>query len=279
MRAVIHAYGRALLSQFHGKILLLSILPFLLSVGLWALLLWVGLQPLLDWLHAQFVDYEIYRHTSDWLASLGLDKLRSVVVPLFALLLLLPLMILTALLFIGVAAMPFIVRHVGSRHFPQLEKKKGGSMLGSALKALGAFGVFVLAWLCILPLYIFPPLAGVATVLLWGWLTSRVMSYDALADYASAEELATLQREHRWPLLAIGAVSGLAGSLPALVWAVGAAAAIAFFPLLLAASLWIYVLIFIFTGLWFAYYCLQALAQQRHAGFEARIAAEAEPRL
>jgi len=268
MRAVIHAYGRALLSQFHGKILLLSIVPFILSVALWALLLWLGLQPLLDWLHGHFVEFEMYRVTSDWLVSLGLGGLRSIVVPLFALLLLLPLMIVTAMIFIGVAAMPFIVRHVGGRHFPQLEKKQGGSLLGSVLKALGAFGIFVVAWLFILPLYIFPPLAGLATVLLWGWLTSRVMSYDALSNYASAAELAVLQREHRWQLMAIGVVSGLAGSLPALVWVVGAAAAIAFFPILLAASIWVYVVIFIFTGLWFEYYCLQALAQLRHASFE-----------
>ena len=268
MRAVINAYGRALLSQFHGKILLLSIVPFILSVTLWALLLNFGLQPLLDWLHGHFVQYEMYRVTTDWLVSLGLGGLRSIVVPLFALLLLLPLMIVTAMIFIGVAAMPFIVRHVGGRHFPQLEKKKGGSILGSVLKALGAFGIFVVAWLFILPMYIFPPLAGLATVLLWGWLTSRVMSYDALADYASTEELDKLQREHRWQLMAIGIVSGLAGSLPALVWAVGAAAAIAFFPILLAASIWVYIVIFIFTGLWFEYYCLHALAQLRHAPFE-----------
>ena len=54
-------------------------------------------------------------------------------------------------------------------------------------------------------------------------------------------------------------------------WVGGAAAAIAFFPILLAASIWVYVVIFIFTGLWFEYYCLQALAQLRHAPFEERI--------
>jgi hypothetical protein len=268
MRAVLNAYGRALLSQFHGKMLLLSIAPFLLTAVLWALLLWLGLQPLLDWLHGYFVDFEIYRVTSDWLGRLGLDALRTVVVPLMALLLLLPLMIITALMFIGVAAMPFVVSHVGGRHFPQLEKKRGGSLLGSVGKALGAGLIFIVCWLCILPLYIFPPLAGVATVLLWGWLTSRVMSYDALADYASAEELDTLLRERRWGLMAIGVVSGLAGSLPSLAWVGGAAAAIAFLPVLLAVSIWIYVLIFIFTGLWFEYYCLEALAQLRHAKFE-----------
>jgi hypothetical protein len=30
-------------------------------------------------------------------------------------------------------------------------------------------------------------------------------------------------------------------------------------------SIWLYLIIFIFTGLWFQYYCLQALAELRGA--------------
>lgn len=263
MRAVANAYGRALLSQLHGKMLVLSILPFVLSVALWALLLWLGLQPLLDWLHMHFVDYEIFRSTSSWLEWLGLGMLKTVVVPFFAMLLLLPLMILTALVFIGVIAMPVIVRHVGGRHFAQLELKRGGSILGGLGKALASFAVFVVAWLFTLPLYAFPPLAVLSSALLWGWLTSRVMSYDALADYASEEERRTIQHERRRELWTIGVISGAAGSLPAVLWVGGAAIAVVFFPFLLAASIWLYVLIFIFTGLWFEYFCLQALAELR----------------
>jgi hypothetical protein len=263
MRAVANAYGRALLSQLHGKMLVLSILPFVLSVALWALLLWLGLQPLLDWLHLHFVEYEIFRSTSSWLEWLGLGVLKTVVVPFFAMLLLLPLMILTALVFIGVVAMPVVVRHVGGRHYSQLELKRGGSILGGLGKALGSFLVFIVVWFFTLPLYVFPPLAVLSSALLWGWLTSRVMTYDALADYASEEERHTLMREHRWQLWTIGVISGAAGSLPAVLWVGGAAIAVVFFPFLLAASIWLYVLIFIFTGLWFEYYCLEALAALR----------------
>ena len=41
--------------------------------------------------------------------------------------------------------------------------------------------------------------------------------------------------------------------------------AVVFFPFLAAASIWLYVLVFIFTALWFAYYCLEALARMRAA--------------
>ena len=141
--------------------------------------------------------------------------------------------------------------------------KRGGSLLGGLGAAMSSFMVFIVIWLATLPLYILPPLAMVSSACLWGWLTSRVMSYDALADHASVEERHTIQRERRWELLVIGLVSGAAGALPPLLMAGGAVLAVVFLPLFLALMMWLYVLIFIFTALWFQYYCLEALAQLR----------------
>ncbi|MDC8757236.1 EI24 domain-containing protein [Janthinobacterium fluminis] len=264
MRAVLNAYGRALQAQLHGRMLLLSIIPFVLSVALWLLMLWQGLQPLVDSLHSLFAEHDGFRLSGSVLGTLGLGALKTVIVPLIAMFLLLPLMVLTALLFIGVAAMPAIARHVGGRHFPRLEKKRGGGLLGSLATGAGAFLVFVLGWIATLPLYFFPPLAMLAQALLWGWLSSRVMAYDALADYASEDERRALLRAHRRPLLAIGVVSGAAGALPGLLW-LGGVMSVVFFPFLAAFAIWLYVLIFIFTGLWFQYYCLDALARLRGA--------------
>ncbi|MNN24319.1 hypothetical protein D3C81_1377490 [compost metagenome] len=96
----------------------------------------------------------------------------------------------------------------------------------------------------------------------WGWLTYRVMTYDALSDHASAEERKTLMQRHRTPLLVIGVAVGLLGSAPTLLW-VSSAAVIFLFPFVLAGTLWLYVLIFIFSALWFGHFCLRALAQLR----------------
>ncbi|SEN56348.1 Etoposide-induced protein 2.4 (EI24) [Duganella sp. CF517] len=262
--AVARAWGRAFASQWHGKLLLMSLAPFLLAVGLWAVLLYLGLQPLIDFVHATFSQYGVFSFSSSFLGSLGLGALKTVVVPLIAMLLLLPLMILTALIFIGVIAMPVILRHIGARHYPQLQQRNGGSVLGSVGVALGGMAAFIGLWLLTLPLYVFPPLAVFVQALLWGWLTSRMMVYDVLADYASADERHQLLKEHRWPLIAIGVVSGAAGALPGAIW-LGGVMAVVFFPFLAAASIWLYVLVFIFTALWFAYYCLDALARLRAA--------------
>lgn len=276
MRAVINAYGRALLSQLHGKMLLLSVLPFLLSVLVWGVLLWLGLQPLVDGVGAWFGAHDGFSISGGVLATFGMGALKIVIVPLIAMLLLLPLMVLTALIFIGLVAMPVVVRHVGGRHFSLLEKKRGGSWFGSLFGASAISLIFIVLWCLTLPLYVLPPLALLVQTLLWGWLTYRVVAYDALAEHASAAERSQIMRLHRRPLLAIGIVSGLAGAVPGLLWLGGAVLSVVFFPFLAAASIWLYVLIFIFTGLWFQYYCLEALRQLRAAPIET-IADPAQP--
>ena len=263
MRAVFQAYGRALRAQFSRKMLLLSVAPLLMSVVLWGAALYFGLQPLVDTVQAIFTEYGWFQAGSGMMNSIGLGMVQTLVVPLVALLLLLPLMICTSLLFMGLAAMPAIGRYVGARAAPDLEKKHGGSILGSVVVNLSAVVVFCVLWLLTLPLYFVAPLALLVHALLWGALTARVMTYDALADYASADELRLLRQRHRRALLVIGTVSGAAGALPGIAWIGGALLSVVLFPLLALLSLWLYVVIFIFTGLWFQYYCLHALAALR----------------
>lgn len=264
-RALATSYGRALRSQFSGKILLLSVLPVVLSLILWGGLLTIGLDPLLEYMRGLFEDYGMYQVSSSVLGAVGLGALKIIIVPLLAMLMLLPLMILSSLLFMGVAAMPAIVNHVSKRQYPQLERKHGGSFLGSMATNFSGFAIFIVVWVLALPLYALAPLALLLQVVLWGWLTARVMAYDALSEHASAEERSIITRSHRKRLLAIGMVSGALGALPGIVWVGGSVLSVVLFPFLAAISIWLYVMIFIFTGLWFQYYCLQALAELRGA--------------
>jgi hypothetical protein len=263
MREVTASYWRALRAQFSGRMLLLSIVPLILSVVLWGVALFFGLQPLIDTVQALFTDNGWFQASGGMMNSLGLGMVKTLVVPLAAMLMLLPLMICTSLLFMGVAAMPAIGRHVGLHAYPDLEKKHGGSVVGSLVVNLTGVVVFIVLWLLTLPLYFVAPLALLVHALLWGALTARVMSYDALADYATAGERRLLQQRHRRALLVIGTVSGAAGALPGIAWIGGALLSVVLFPLLALLSLWLYVVIFIFTGLWFQYYCLHALAALR----------------
>jgi len=50
---------------------------------------------------------------------------------------------------------------------------------------------------------------------------------------------------------------------PSLLWTMGLMA-IAMAPLLVPMSVWLYTLIFVFSSLWFAHFCLDALQAVRH---------------
>jgi hypothetical protein len=151
---------------------------------------------------------------------------------------------------------------VAERRFGQLERKKGGSLLASLVWSLGSTLLALVALLVSIPLWLIPPLILILPPLIWGWLTYRVMSYDALVDHASAEERRELFRRHRASLLLIGVLSGYLGAAPSLLWASGAMF-IAMAPLLVPVAIWLYTLVFAFSSLWFAHYCLAALEQMR----------------
>jgi hypothetical protein len=272
MRPVMIAFGRALLSQLHFRMLLLTVLPFVASVAIWGIILWLWLQPMIDGLHAYFIDVGGFAIAGNILDQLGLGTIRMVVVPLIAMWVLLPLMILTALVFVGTMAMPIIVRHVSQRHYPELERHRGGTLLGTIWIALYSFVIFAVLWVVTLPLSAIPPLTFVVQPALWGWLTYRVMAYDALAEHASRQEYRDIMRIHRWRLLLIGAIAGMMGAAPTLLW-LGGALSVIFFPVLATAAIWLYVLVFIFSGLWFEHYCLEALSQYRQAGAAGQSAA------
>ena len=155
--------------------------------------------------------------------------------------------------------------------------RRGGSLWGSLWISLSSFVVFIVLWVITLPLNLIPPLAFIIQPLLWGWLTYRVMAYDALADHATEQERRAIMRIHRWPFLMIGAVTGAMGAAPTLLW-LGGALAFVLFPLLAGVSIWLYVLVFIFSGLWFQHYCLDALAKYRVSAINLPAAAS-PPRL
>ena len=256
------SWGRAVASQLHIRMLMLTFLPFFVALLIWCVVMWFGMQALIDFVQQWFNAHNTFQSAGEILAMLGLFAFKAMVAPLVAMWLLLPLMIFTALLCIGLFAMPTINKHVGSRHYPDLEQRRGGSVIGSVWFSMTSFLLFAAVWLLTLPLTLFPVISLVLQPLLWGWLTYRVIVYDALAAHADVEERKSLLRQHRWQLLFIGTVAGLVGAAPGLLW-LGGVVSVLFLPLMAGVAIWIYVLVFVFTGLWFQHYCLAALEQHR----------------
>ena len=72
-----------------------------------------------------------------WLEGLGLSNLRVVLAPVLLLFMAIPVIVIASLLFVAILMTPAMVALVAERRFPQLERKKGGSMLTSPVLVPG----------------------------------------------------------------------------------------------------------------------------------------------
>ena len=262
MNTMLDSFWRAVMYCLHPRVIALSILPVIIMGVLSLTLGYLYWEDALVAVRGSLESFELVNAMVHWLDGIGLGSLRLVLAPALVLFLSIPVIVIFTLLLVAVFMTPSMVALVASRRFPQLERKKGGSMLASIVWSLGSTLLAIVALVVTVPLWLVPPLILILPPLIWGWLTYRVMSYDALADHASREEREQLFRENRLPLLGIGVLSGYLGAAPSLLWASGAMF-IAMAPVVVPLAIWIYTLVFAFSSLWFAHYCLAALEQIR----------------
>jgi len=95
---------------------------------------------------------------------------------------------------------------VAERGFPQLERRRGGTVAGSAWNAITSIILFGVLWLLSLPLW----LTGIGALLLPALISAlfnqRMFRYDALAEHASAAEYHAVLRASGGRLYALGLV-------------------------------------------------------------------------
>ncbi len=242
--------------------MLLSVLPLALMLVLAALFGYFFWTPTVAWTREALEAWPLLASFWGWIGRLFSGDVTGMLAPLVVVLAATPLLVVVALVIVAGLMAPALTRLVAERRFPSLEQKKGASFIGSVARSLGLTLLAMVALVVSMPLWLIPPLVLILPPLIWGWLTYRVMSFDALAEHASPEERATLLRAHRLPLLGIGVLCGYLGAAPSIVWASGLLFAAAFF-VLVPLAIWIYTLVFAFSALWFAHYCLDALARLR----------------
>ena len=239
LAAILGALARALPILLSPRIVALAILPLLVAAVVWIAIAIAAWHPLTGALAAHFG-----ARPDD--ASL----VSRIAAQLVAVLIFAALAAATALTAIAVLAMPVIVRTVATRHFPTLAARRGGSLTGSARNATLALLVFAPLWLLSLALLVFPPLYAAASLLLNAWLSQRMFRYDALAEHATADEIATLFGRIRGELMGLGLVLS---------------------PLSLVPLVNVFVLP-LYAGIAFTELCLAELAQLRAGGAHAVVA-------
>jgi hypothetical protein len=262
VKLLFDSFWRAAAYCLHPRVIALSVLPLVLMGGLalgLGYFFWAGaVESVRETLDAS----EMLSTVLGWLQGIGLGGLKTVLAPLVIVFLSTPIIVVLSLLVVAALMTPSVLSLVAERRFPQLERKHGGSFIGSMFGAAWATVAALVALFVSIPLWFVPPLVLIVPPLIWGWLTYRLMSYDVLADHASRDERRELIRRHRTSLLAMGVLTGYLGAAPSLVWASGALALV-LAPVLVPLAVWIYTLVFAFSALWFAHYALAALQAMR----------------
>lgn len=212
MHPVPAALRRAARDLTTPRMLALVVWPMGLALLVWGALAWwfgsTWKQEIAAFLAATPLEALAQWIGADWLMAYA---------ALFVLLLLwLPAVYLTALLITSVAFMPLIVGFVAARDYPRVERRKGGSLLGSLANALAALVLYSLGWVLLLPLWLLAPFGAVVSLMLNAWLNQRLFLYDCLAEHADARELGTLRHRGGWPLYAMSTLLGALHLVPLL---------------------------------------------------------------
>ena len=280
MSKLLDSFWRAAMYCLHPRVIALSVLPLIIMAVVSLGLGYFYWEAAIAAVRSNLESFALLDTLVRWLEGLGLSNLRVVLAPVLLLFLAIPVIVIVSLLFVAIFMTPAMVALVAERRFPELERKKGGSLVASVFWSLGSTVLAAIALVLSIPLWLVPPLILILPPLIWGWLTYRVMSYDALVDHASSEERRQILQDHRGSLLSIGIISGYLGAAPSIIWASGAMF-VALAPVLVPVAIWIYTLVFAFSSLWFSHYTLNALDQLRkkNSAADEKIRAHSAPEL
>jgi uncharacterized protein involved in cysteine biosynthesis len=240
MNEALSAFGRALRSLSRPAMVWHLVWPTLAALLLWGVLAWFfwdeASATLISWFQEWTWLHQLMDRTQ-FVSVAALATANILVAILFV-----PLIYATALMLVALVALPLMLERVAPADYPDLEKRKGGSMAGSAWNSLYALVVYLAGWLVTLPLWLIPGAGLLLPVVLSAYLNQRAYRYDALMQHADAGEMNRLFRQERGGLWLVGVVSGLLAYVPVVNLLVPA-----------------------YSGLAFVHYCLSALRRMRHA--------------
>lgn len=239
MDNIIAALVNALKSLFHPKMLALMVWPMLVAV-----LFWLGVSWLFwnNW-SSDLAGWIATTPAEEWMAKGFLAAISGYLVTMILVMLLVPVVYVTALVITAVFAMPAMVNHVAGKYYPQLELRHGGTTAGSVINSVIAIVVYCVVWLLTLPLWLFSPLAIILPIILSAYLNQRLFRYDALAEHASSVEYGKILERSGGKLYLLGGMVGLLQFVPILNF---------FTP--------------VYIGLAFIHFCLADLQSLRRQG-------------
>ena len=229
MRDILIAYKRALQSLLRPSIFMHVIWPSLVSAVFWLVVAVFSWSALNDMLMRWFV-------AVGWVGdSTLMAGTLSVALKLLVPLVFVLLFYLSSILLLDQVALPAILERVTGRDYADLERRRGGSSMGSLGNTVRASIRYLLILLVSLPFWWIPGVALFVPLIATGWLNQRIFGYDALMTHADRDELVLLRKTLRFRLLCLGSGTALLVYVPVLNLAASAFSSLAYVHYLLEA--------------------------------------------
>ncbi|MBX9917876.1 MAG: EI24 domain-containing protein [Nitrosomonas sp.] len=211
MSFIFKASASAVRDLVRFKIAWIIVWPILVSILLWLIIGFVFQNSFSELVSMLFDQIGI----GEWLRNLESDWVSAAIQNFIYFMVYVPLVIMTSLMITAIFVMPALINLVGNRDYPELKREYGGTIAGSVINAVLAFGVFILIWVVTLPLWavgagIIIPFAAAA------FMNQQLFRYDALSEHASKQEIKTICAENRYSLWGLGLLTGLIQFIPVL---------------------------------------------------------------
>ncbi len=241
MTKVFRALKQALESCLDVRILFLLFVPFFVAMMIAVVLFFSVGTVWVTSLSGSVEQMALFKYVSEtWQLSEAVHAFSYVVAIVLIFLLVLPVGYLGAILLVSIFLMPILLKIIEQKEFYSLEKKHGGSLSGNALNTIKAGTSYFLLLFLTLPLWILPGMAILIPMALGAYLNKKVFFYDVLESFASKEEMVFLEKSQKRSLYLLGLILGFLNYLPMT-----------------------FVIMPVFAGLAYSYFCLNALKELR----------------
>lgn len=262
MKLLFNSFWRALAYCLRPDVLIFLLVPWLVITAVtlgWCYFYW---KPYLQLMREWVGERENINLILNWLANSGFN-LRSAFPALLLIFMMVPVVMVFTLLLISHMVTPVLVDLVRVRRFLKLDARRNVSRIQHFAWSMWHVLLLFVSLAVAAPVSILiPPLGFLLLPVLGGWFSTRIIAFSVLVHHASKAERLLIFNRHETPLISIGMFAGYLGLVPSLV-AGSVAWLSADFTVWVPTAIGTYVLIAVFSSLWFSHYCLSALQDVR----------------
>jgi hypothetical protein len=127
VKELVDSFWHAAAYRLHPRVILMSLLPLLFAVALVFALGWFYWESAVAGVRASLEQWSMVVTFLQWLDSLGAAAFHTVLAPLIAVALAVPVIVVASLLLVAWLMTPALVGLVAVRRFDALERKRGAS--------------------------------------------------------------------------------------------------------------------------------------------------------